>query len=253
MMKSSRREFVSIGAAAAVLSTARAAWAGEGASDEGTSAKNASPDPAAGHSANAGQTPPYNAQDLIAPTRAVLDSRHAADLTPFLAEWPTTSERRAVVATTIPVLRLLPVIETAAPAFSHALVSDIARAAPNMAWNRTYSEAMVGAEFLQNYGYSEIMGTTGVVPSEHVACGFLLLGPNTFYPPHLHEAEEVYIPLSGTAEWMKGKGGWHERPPGTVTHHASNEPHAMRTGASPFLGLYLWRSANLRQQAHFVR
>jgi hypothetical protein len=38
-----------------------------------------------------------------------------------------------------------------------------------------------------------------------------------------------------------------------VIHHASNEPHAMRTGASAFLGLYLWRSADLRQKAHFIR
>jgi hypothetical protein len=247
MMKSSRREFVSISAAAAVLTASRVARAGASASgepplDEAASGKNTS----------APAVDSLAAKDLIAPTRAVLDSRRSPVLTPFLADWPTTGERRPVVPTTIPVLRLLPKIEAAAPAFSRTLVSDIARAAPNMAWNRTYSEALVGAEFLQNYGYSEIMGTGGTVPSEHVACGFLLLGPNTYYPPHQHEAEEVYIPLSGTAEWMKGKSGWHKRTPGTVIHHASNEPHSMRTGASPFLGLYLWRSTNLRQQAHFV-
>jgi hypothetical protein len=230
MIKTSRRELVSIGAAVAVLAAARVARATESASGDA-----------------------LTANDLIAPTRALVDSRRTAVLTPFLSDWPTTSERRTVVPTTIPVLRLLPEIEAAAPAFSHTLVSDIARAAPHMAWNRTYSEALVGAQFLQNYGYSEIMGTGGTVPSEHVACGFLLLGPNTYYPPHEHEAEEIYIPLSGTAEWMKGKSGWHKRTPGTVIHHASNEPHAMRTGASPFLGLYLWRSTNLRQQAHFIR
>jgi Dimethlysulfonioproprionate lyase len=218
-------------AAAALVAAARAAWAVS--------------EPAA--------TEPLRADDLLEPTRVLLQSRRDAILTPFLADWPTTNERRPVVPATITALGLLPEIQAAAPAFSRNLVKDIARAAPSMTWRQTYKEADVGAEFLRNYGYSEIIGTSGLVPSEHIACGFLILGPRTDYPLHQHEAEEVYIPLSGTAAWKKGNGGWHERTPGTVIHHASNEPHAMRTGASAFLGLYLWRSADLRQQAHFVR
>ncbi len=126
------------------------------------------------------------------------------------------------------------------------------RAAPSMAWRRTYTEPDVSAAFLQNYGWSEIVGTTGPQPSEKVACGFLILGPRTFYPRHQHEAEEIYIPLVGTASWQQGDGPWAEYAPGTVIHHDRNEPHAMRTGTSPLLGLYLWRSADLRQKAHFV-
>jgi hypothetical protein len=231
MIRSSRREFVYVSAAAALAATTRGAWA------TGEHATRAS----------------LQAENLVAPTRALLDSRRAAVLTPFLADWPRTSERRPVAPSTIPALRLVPGIQAVAPAFSRELVNDIARAAPSLNWHRTYTEPDVGAEFLRNYGYSELIGTSGPVPSEHIACGFLILGPRTHYPLHQHEAEEIYIPLSGTAAWKKGDGGWHERTPGTVIHHASNEPHAMRTGASAFLGLYLWRSADLRQQAHFVR
>jgi hypothetical protein len=231
MIRGSRREFVSVSAAAALVATTRAAWAVS--------------EPVTGES--------LQAENLVAPTRALLDSRRVAVLTPFLADWPTTSERRPVVPATIPALMLLHGIQAGAPAFSRGLVNDIARAAPSMNWHQTYTEADVGAEFLRNYGYSEIIGTSGPVPSEHIACGFLILGPRTHYPLHQHEAEEVYIPLSGTAAWKKGDGDWHERTPGTVIHHASNEPHAMRTDASAFLGLYLWRSADLRQKAHFVR
>jgi hypothetical protein len=222
---------MSASAAAALVVTTRAAWA---VSEHLT-----------GESLRPG--------NLVAPTHALLDSRRAAVLTPFLADWPTTSERRPVVPATIPVLMSLPGIQAGAAAFSRGLVNDIARAAAAMNWHQTYTEADMGAEFLRNYGYSELIGTSGPVPSEHIACGFLILGPRTHYPLHQHEAEEIYIPLSGTAAWKKGDGGWHERAPGTVIHHASNEPHAMRTGASAFLGLYLWRSADLRQKAHFVR
>jgi hypothetical protein len=55
--------------------------------------------------------------------------------------------------------------------------------------------------------------------------------------------------LSGTAEWQQGDAGWQERTPGTVIHHASEEPHAMRSGAQPLLALYLWRSNDLNQKA----
>jgi len=196
---------------------------------------------------------------LIAPTYALLASLKAPALAPFLSEWPAAtatatlpSDRRVVVPATLPVLRYLPDLKSHAPAFSHNLVNNIARAAPSMAWRRTYTEADVGAAFLQNYGWSEIVGTSGPLPSEQVACGFLILGPRIHYRRHQHEAEEIYIPLVGTASWQQGDGGWGECAPGTVIHHDRNEPHAMRTGSRPLLALYLWRSADLRQKAHFV-
>jgi Dimethlysulfonioproprionate lyase len=197
------------------------------------------------------------AASLIAPTHALLASIRSPALAPFLAEWPVSnpgapSEPRVVVPSTLPVLRWLPELESDAPPFSRDLVTHIARAAPSMAWGRTYKEADVGAAFLQNYGWSEIVGTSGPLPSERVACGFLVLGPDTHYRQHQHEAEEIYVPLSGIAAWQQGDGGWSDYAPGTVIHHARNEPHAMRTGPRPMLGLYLWRSADLRQKAHFV-
>jgi quercetin dioxygenase-like cupin family protein len=75
------------------------------------------------------------------------------------------------------------------------------------------------------------------------------LGPATVYPRHRHEAEEIYLPLSGTASWQQGDETWRERPPGTLIHHAGDEPHAMRTGDGPLLALYLWRSSDLTQKA----
>jgi hypothetical protein len=202
--------------------------------------------------------PASTAASLISPTRALLDSLRAPALAPFLAEWPaltnesSPSDQRTVVPSTLPVLRFLPDLESHVPAFSRALVNDIRRSAPSMAWRRTYTEADVGAAFLDNYGWSEIVGTSGPLRSEQVACGFLILGPETDYRRHQHEAEEVYIPLVGTASWQQGDGGWSECAPGTVIHHDRNEPHAMRTGKRPLLALYLWRSADLRQKAHFV-
>jgi quercetin dioxygenase-like cupin family protein len=170
--------------------------------------------------------------------------------------WPASDDfhkRRPVTPAALPVLRWLAQAKTDAPTFSRELVTDIASAARAMSWQQTYTSAQVGADFLQNYGWSEIVGTTGTVPSERIACGFLLLGPQTHYPRHQHEAEEIYVPLAGRAAWEKGNEGWREQAPGAVIHHPSNMPHAMRTGAHPLLALYLWRSDNLRQKAQLQK
>jgi quercetin dioxygenase-like cupin family protein len=121
-----------------------------------------------------------------------------------------------------------------------------------MTWKQTYTAAQTSPAFLDNYGWSEIIGTTGEAPSERLACGFLLLGPHTLYPRHHHEAEEIYIPLAGTAAWEKGDEGWRKQRPGTVIHHPNNVPHAMRTADEALVALYLWRSHNLRQKAQFT-
>jgi hypothetical protein len=190
---------------------------------------------------------------LIERTHALLDSLRAAALGPVLTDWPLANERRPVAASALPVLRWLPEVKAHAPALTLELVNELSRAATMMAWRQTYTATEIGAAFLENYGYSEIVGLSGPLASERLACGFLLLGPETHYPRHRHEAEEVYIPLAGTASWQQGDGRWRERLPGTVIHHASHEPHAMRTGARALLALYLWRSANLHQKSQLDR
>jgi Dimethlysulfonioproprionate lyase len=185
--------------------------------------------------------------DLLDQARALLTDLHAPELTAFLKEWPVASEPRTVPASSVPVLSWLPNIQRSAPAFSAPLVNTLVGTAASLAWRRSYSPAAVGAQFYENYGWTEFAGLTGPTPSKRLACGVLLLGPHVTYPPHRHEADEIYVPLAGTAAWKHGDEGWHERVPGSVIHHASYVPHAMQTGREPLLALYLWRSENLAQ------
>jgi quercetin dioxygenase-like cupin family protein len=175
---------------------------------------------------------------------------HTPELTSFLEEWPAQSASRSVDSSAVPALRWLPHVRETAPEFSVRFVDAVVTAAPSLAWRRSYTPALVGAEFFDNYGWTELLGLTGTAISEHLACGILLLGPHQTYPPHRHEAEEIYVPVVGTAEWKQGTGHWRERSPGEVIYHASNEPHAMRTASTPLLALYVWRSRDLAQQSH---
>jgi len=108
-----------------------------------------------------------------------------------------------------------------------AAAGALVAAAPTLAWRRSYSPAAVGAQFYENYGWTEFAGLTGPIPSKHLACGVLLLGPQVTYPPHRHEAEEIYVPLAGTAKWRHGNESWRERPPGNVIHHARHESRSI--------------------------
>ena len=188
--------------------------------------------------------------ELLVRAHSLLRDLHARQLKPFLREWPSPSQRRSVAPASVPALRWLPQIQQAAPIFSASLVDALVEAAPSLAWRRSYSAETAGAEFYENYGWTEFAGLTGPVPSEHLACGVLVLGPYTAYPSHRHEAEEIYVPLAGTARWKHGHDSWREEFPGTVIRHARHESHAMQTGAEPLLALYLWRSRNLAQSSH---
>ncbi len=188
--------------------------------------------------------------NLVAQTHGLLAGLRAPELTFFLKDWPPVSSRRSVTPSAIPALRWLTQIQELAPNFAAPLVGGLVAAAPSLAWRRSYSPALVGAGFFDNYGWTELAGLTGPMPSKRLACGLLVLGPHQSYPPHRHEAEEIYVPLVGTAAWQHGTDHWRERPPGAVIHHRPHEPHAMQTGASPMLALYLWRSENLAQQSH---
>jgi quercetin dioxygenase-like cupin family protein len=181
--------------------------------------------------------------------KELLEALRQPALAPFLADWPAAYQTRPVTACQLPVLFWLTQMNGGRNPFAADVVATICQEAPSMAWRQTYSAKELDAAFLENYGWSEIIGGSGPLAGAQIACGILVLGPSTHYPRHRHEAEEVYLPLSGTAAWQQGGAEWRDRAPGTVIHHAGNEPHAMRTGTEPLLALYLWRGAGLSQKA----
>jgi hypothetical protein len=187
--------------------------------------------------------------DLADLAHQALGALRSTEIAAFLADWPSVTERRRVLATSLPVLRWLPDLAVLARPHAPALVTALIQHANSLAWHRSYAQPAVSTEFLANYGWSEILGGIGPRVARRLACGFLLLGPATHYPRHRHEAEELYLPLAGTAAWQQGDGPWRDQLPGTLIHHHANEAHAMRTHAEPLLALYLWRGAGLAQKA----
>ncbi|MBV8458182.1 MAG: hypothetical protein JO122_16375 [Acetobacteraceae bacterium] len=183
-------------------------------------------------------------------TRALLRSFRSPPIRDFLSLWPDqTVPVRHPVPSPLPALHSLPIVCAAAEPFAAGLCSTLLHATPILEWRQTYTEDDFGPHFLQRYGWTELIGQRGPFPSDRLAAGFILLGPDTEYPPHRHEAEEIYIPLSGHALWLKDDSGWLSRPPGEIVHHVAWTRHAIRTRQNPLLALYLWRGGNLTQKS----
>ena len=181
-------------------------------------------------------------RDYLAARAADLPERFVAGLSDDIPERPLAPRR-------LPCLRHLDRIADAAEGQELRLARVLGDRRDQLTWGQTYGAADFGSDFLDNYGWVELIGTRGHFASEVVAAGFLLLGPQTHYPDHHHVAEEGYIPLTGGTAWSKGGGAPVPRAAGEVIHHPSGVSHAMRTEGEPLLALYLWRGGDLAQRS----
>lgn len=163
----------------------------------------------------------------------------------FLEDWPEIVMQRQVAPRGLAVCRWLGQAAAGAPPDLRPLVQGLHDGAAGLHWGQTYGVQDFGADFLERYGWTELIGLRGPIASTRVAVGFLLLGPRVEYPPHAHEAAEVYLPLSGVALWKRGDGDYAPVAPGTRIDHDSWVPHAMRTGAEPLVAAYVWRGGDL--------
>lgn len=176
----------------------------------------------------------------------------SAEATPFLEGWPDLRSVRPQEPRLLPVCRWLPDAVALAGADLGHLVALVAEEANQLEWRQTYSAGDFGADFLDRYGWTELIGQRGPIPSESVAAGVLLLGPEVEYPSHSHEAVELYLPLAGTALWKRGTGEFRAVAPGEAIRHESWEPHTMRTQSEPLVASYVWRGGDLQAKSRIM-
>lgn len=204
------------------------------------------------------QTPEMTAeaaQALFTATRALTETILADPRwdAPRAALLQARETPRPCEAQGLPVLRWLDGATHRAALSTRKLCTALEDAAARLPWRQTYRAEDLGPAFLERYGFMELVGQRGPFASDTIACGFLLLGPDLHYPRHRHEAEEIYIVLSGTAHWLKGDGAYLPQPPGNLIHHPSWCWHAMRTGEQPLLAFYIWQGGNLVQKSEIAK
>lgn len=154
-----------------------------------------------------------------------------------------------IAPNTLPVLSFLSTIAEQAEKVSKQLAQLLEQYQSHLHFNQTYTVDDFGAEFLQQYGWLKLLGPDAYWHSDSLSSGFVLFGNDITYPEHWHVAEELYLPISGTADWYHEEYGWQTKLPGDVIYHSSNIKHAIRTTGEPLLLMYVWRAGDLMQKS----
>ena len=109
---------------------------------------------------------------------------------------------------------------------------------------RTYKEEEVGSDFLNRYGYYELIGPEGHYHSNKIRGFIAYWGEKLTYDWHSHEAEEIYFILAGSGLFRTEKGEKLLKANETC-FHKSWESHSMVTFSEPILTFVLWRGAGI--------
>ena len=152
----------------------------------------------------------------------------------------------------LPAAERLPSLCEHADAACALLLGLYERSARELHWEQSYrkQDDLVGDDMLAGYGFSEVVGKRGPFVSTRVRSGIGIWGPDIVYPIHRHEAEEIYLVMSGGAEFDVG-GEVSQRRAGDVVHVESMTPHGFRTTDDSLAVFYLWRNGDLRQTSRF--
>ncbi|MFT3989645.1 dimethylsulfonioproprionate lyase family protein [Aestuariivirga sp.] len=144
--------------------------------------------------------------------------------------------------TTLPVLRHYSECVAETMLMDPDLAAALAALDGHFWWRQSasYTDAILGEGFSENYGWAEIVGPHGFFKGDDFLLGILMLGPNRHYKDHYHPAPELYWPLTGPTEWKKGNGPFVEKPQGAVIWHPSNVIHATITHEKPLLAVWSW-------------
>lgn len=122
-----------------------------------------------------------------------------------------------------------------------ALAEAIAFAAPHLTWTSYDYGPEIGPYFPKAHAYASLAGEDAPYAARDFSLGLFLIAPRTLYRDHAHAAPELYLPLSGPHRWrFAPSAAFRAKPAFTPVWNPPHRPHAMLTGATPFLALYAW-------------
>ena len=114
-------------------------------------------------------------------------------------------------------------------------------AAPLGQWRDTYRDTSIGAVLHAHFGTYEFLGRDAPFGTDTMRGFVIYQTPGYHYPMHHHPAEELYVVLSGEAEFHVAGQPSRILRPGDTNYHESNQPHALTTHDTPVIAYVLWR------------
>lgn len=115
-------------------------------------------------------------------------------------------------------------------------------AGPDAQWRETYKDTDIGDDFMDRFACYCLIGPGAPFVSKTMA-GFVVFMPaGLHYTWHHHPAEELYLVLSGEAEFIRRGEAPETLRAGDTSFHHSNQPHAMTTHDHPVMAYVTWRN-----------
>ena len=193
-------------------------------------------------------------RELLDATRTfALDHEHPhlAHFKPSIRDWGNSWE--AVEAVDSPVSAFLAGAADQAASNTPTLLQTFARHNHRLRWEQSYrkQDGLVPDAMLDAYGFAEIIGLRGPFISDRIRAGIAIWGPQVEYPQHQHQAEEIYVILSGSAAFSFDGGAAQARRAGDLVFVESNRRHGFRTEEESLVVYYLWQAGDLRQTSSF--
>ena len=115
-------------------------------------------------------------------------------------------------------------------------------ASPAAKWRETYKDTDLPRDFLDAFGSWCLIGSGGPYTSDHIASYMLYMPAGLWYPWHHHPAEELYVVLAGSGEFLVSGEEPQQLGVGDAIMHEANQPHALRTTDAPILCYVVWRN-----------
>ncbi|MGH6853943.1 MAG: dimethylsulfonioproprionate lyase family protein [Aestuariivirga sp.] len=161
---------------------------------------------------------------------------------------------RAPEPVALPVLRHFAECTAETMLLEADIAAALAAITDHLQWRQTaaYNDEVLGEGFLENYGWSQIIGPHGFFPGRNFLLGLLMLGPNRHYKDHYHPAPELYWLLTGPSQWKRAGGDFETKPAGTTIWHAPNVVHATKTAGQPLLALWCWTAIRQHRQGPWI-
>ncbi len=122
---------------------------------------------------------------------------------------------------------------------THPAAKAALRAQSLLPWGSNPVEQNTEAGVASMISVATLVGPEGPIQAPDVRLGLVYMRPNSYYPLHLHDADETYALIAGRALWTAGNDT-RMREPGALIHHPSLMPHAFRTGPEGFVALWRW-------------
>jgi mannose-6-phosphate isomerase-like protein (cupin superfamily) len=130
-------------------------------------------------------------------------------------------------------------IRTVLAGSEHPVARAARKAHHLLPWGSNPVEGSTEEDIAAMISVLTLMGPEGPIPAPDVRLGLVYMRPESYYPLHLHDADETYAIIAGQALWTAGDDT-RMRGAGDMIHHPSLMPHAFRTGSEGFLAIWRW-------------